>query len=348
MPASLKAQALSNARKEALRKQLGYPEGFDMDANREAVIQEYQRIHTTRNWTDHNGTPLTLRSTARCTYLQFEKRSEKKKAPPRPKAGEGTAKEEDAMKHLTPFLDLPISQLDLRYFGDDEEIEAELNAFREENKDVTLRRMLEYGGDAFDGDFRVFLRVCKLINKATGGRECCGVPEEALKPFLEKQKAPPLVPLESYDIQNPKNAVVKKEIVNASLFLVLDSVAARNELRKRPCHSERICHMMAKTAEVVMAKPFRGRTLWQAEKYAFFTQGSKALASVSKGPLEPEDKIECWLGIHGAKYFRAPTEAEHAEFVKASTRKKKSAADTKPAPKQKKLKAVKREAGALG
>ena len=97
-----------------------------------------------------------------------------------------------------------------------------------------------------------------------------------------------------------------------------------------------------------MAKPFRGRTLWQAEKYAFFTQGSKALASVSKGPLEPEDKIECWLGIHGAKYFRAPTEAEHAEFVKASTRKKKSAADTKPAPKQKKLKAVKREAGALG
>ena len=342
---------LTRARKEALRVELGYPEGFDMDANREAVIQEYQRIHGHRHWTDHNDIRLTLRSGARYNNLQFAPRREK--APPRPKAGEGTATEEDAMKHLTPYLDLPLSALDLRYFGDDEEIEAELNAFREKNKDVTLRRMLEYGGDAFDGDFRVFLRVCKLINKATGGTRCCGVPDEALKPFLEKPKAPPLVPKrgkerKGYNIKNPKNAVVKKEIVNSSLFLVVDSVAAENELRKRPCHSERICHMMAKKGKVVMAKPFRGRVLRPAEDYAFFTQGSTALASVSKGPLEPEDKIECWLGIHGAKYFRAPTEAEHAEFVKASTRKKKSAADTKPAPKQKKLKAAKREAGALG
>ena len=272
------------------------------------------------------------------------------KPPPRPKAGEGTATEDDAMKHLTPFLDLPISELDLRYFGDDEEIEAELDAFREKNKDVTLRRMLEYGGDAFDGDFRVFLRVCKLINKATGpgSTKCCGVPDEALKPFVEKQRAPPLVPKVSFDIKNPKNAVVKKEIVNASLWFVLDSVAYENELRKRPCHSERICHTMAKTTEVVMAKPFRGRELRPSKDYAFFTQGSTALASVSKGPLKPDDRVECWLGIHLAKHFRAPTKAEHAEFVKASTRKKKSAADTKPAPKQKKIKAAKREAGALG
>ena len=347
----MKAQALSNARKEALRKLLGYPEGFDMDANREAVIQEYQRIHGHRHWTDHNDIRLTLRSGARYNNLQFAPRREK--APPRPKAGEGTATEEDAMKHLTPFLDLPISELDLRYFGDDEEIEAELNAFREKNKDVTLRRMLEYGGDAFDGDFRVFLRVCKLINKATGGTRCRGVPDEALKPFLEKPKAPPLVPKrgkerKGYNIKNPKNAVVKKEIVNASLFLIVDSVAAKNELRKRACYSERICHTMAKKGEVVMAEPFRGRVLRPAEDYAFFTQGSTALAPVSKGPLEPEDKIECWLGIHAAKHFRAPTKDEHAEFVKANTRKKKSAADTKPAPKQKKLKAAKREAGALG
>ena len=54
---------------------------------------------------------------------------------------------------------------------------------------------------------------------------------------------------------------MKKEIVNASLFLIVDSVAAKNELRKRACYSERICHTMAKKGEVVMAEPFRGRVL---------------------------------------------------------------------------------------
>ena len=132
------------------------------------------------------------------------------------------------------------------------------------------------------------------------------------------------------------------------MWFVLDSVAAENELRKRPCHAERILHMMEEKDEVVMAKPFRGRVLWPAEKYAFCTQASKALAPVSRGPLGAEDKVESRVAIHVAKHYRAPTPDEHAAFVKASTRKKKSAADTKPAPKQKKLKAVKREAGALG
>ena len=62
MPASKAAQALAAARKEALRKQLGYPEGFDMDAHREAILRLYEGIHRTRNWTDHNDIRLTLRT----------------------------------------------------------------------------------------------------------------------------------------------------------------------------------------------------------------------------------------------------------------------------------------------
>ena len=136
----------------------------------------------------------------------------------------------------------------------------------------------------------------------------------------------------------------KKAIVDSSLFLVVDSVAAENELRKRPCHAERILHMMEEKDEVVMAKPFRGRVLWPAEKYAFCTQASKALAPVSRGPLGAEDKVECWVAIHVAKHFRAHTPDEHAAFVASKDREKATRklhdADKKRGAKAKKHKAT--------
>ena len=341
----MKAQALSNARKEALRKLLGYPEGFDMDANREAVIQEYQRIHRTRNWTDHNGTPLTLRSTARCTYLQFERPwAEKKKAPPRPKAGEGTATEDDAIEHLRPFLGKKLSEVGFRYLGDDKAIEAELNKFLQDNGDVLFERLLGYGGDACSRDFRAFVRTFKVINKPGPGRKTGGVPDEALVVFCDKQRTPVLVPKTSYNIKNPRNPKTKKAIVNSSLWFVLDSVDAEDELRKRPCHVERLCHLMEEKDKVVMAEPFRGRALRPSKDYAFCTQASTALAPVSRGPLYPGDKVECWVGLHAAKYFRAPTEDEHAAFVASKDREKKTRklhdADKKRGSKQKKHKAM--------
>ena len=167
------------ARLEALCLYIKKPSDYDIDAHADEVLQIVDQLHRTREWTAPDGPRV---------HLEIERgricfRKPREKAVDQPKPEDGTATPEDAMEHLEPFLDLPLSKLDLRYHGDDKKIEAELNAFREENKDVTLRRMLEYGGDAFDGAFRVFLRVCKLINKPTGRKTCGVVPDEALDPF---------------------------------------------------------------------------------------------------------------------------------------------------------------------
>merc|ERR1712216_379929 len=87
---------------------------------------------------------------------------------------------------------------------------------------------------------------------------------------------------------------------------------------------------MEETHEVAMAQPFRERTLRPAEEYAICTQGSTQLAGFDRrSKLEPEDKIECWVAIHGANYFRAPTEEEHAAFVACKDRDNQTKADKK-------------------
>ena len=328
------------ARLEALCLYIKKPSDYDIDAHADEVLQIVDQLHRTREWTAPDGPRV---------HLEIERgricfRKPREKAVDQPKPEDGTATPEDAMEHLRPLLGKTFGELDFRYYGDDKAIEAELNAFRKENKDVELRSMVGYGGDAFDGDLDVFLRTCKLINKPGPGRKTGGVPDEALVVFCEKQRTPVLVPKYCYDINNPKNGKTKKAIVDSSLFLVVDSVAAENELRKRPCHAERILHMMEEKDEVVMAKPFRGRVLWPAEKYAFCTQASKALAPVSRGPLGAEDKVECWVAIHVAKHFRAPTPDEHAAFVASKDREKATRklhdADKKRGAKAKKHKAT--------
>jgi hypothetical protein len=336
MPASLKAQALSNARKEALRKQLGYPEGFDMDANREAVIQEYQRIHRTRNWTDHNGTPLTLRLTAGYSYLKFEKRREEQATV---KVGDGTATEKDAIEHLGKFLDQPLSALDVRYHGDDPAMKKDFNKFLEDNEDVLFGRLLGYGGDAFEGDLRVFLRVCKLTwSSHRVMRDVNGLPYEAMRPLLAKQAGPPVLPL-LYHEWGPESEENKTAVANATLSLRLCSREVKDEKRNLALLVEQKCHEMAKQDEVVMVKTIRERGLTEPSTLAFCTQGNTRLGSMSK-KLRQDDRVECWVLFHAAKCFRAPTEDEHEAFLACKDRDKQTKAD------KKKRRAMVKEAGA--
>ena len=335
------------ARLEALCLYIKKPSDYDIDAHADEVLQIVDQLHRTREWTAPDGPRV---------HLEIERgricfRKPREKAVDQPKPEDGTATPEDAIEHLRPFLGKKLSEVGFRYFGDDKAKEAELNKFLEDNGDVLFERLLGYGGDACSRDLRVFVRTFKVINKSGPGRKTGGVPDEALVVFCDKQRTPVLVPKTSYNIKNPRNPKTKKAIVNSSLWFVLDSVDAEDELRKRPCHVERLCHLMEEKDKVVMAEPFRGRALRPSKDYAFCTQASTALAPVSRGPLYPGDKVECWVALHAAKYFRAPTEDEHAEFVASKDREKATRklhdADKKRGAKQKKLKAM-TATGALG
>ena len=300
---------------------INLPMGYDANQNVDEVMRLYKDKFQDLLWTGPDNEEFQLFKQSKGTGLGFRKRESRDDQAL--DAGEGTASDEDAMKHLEPFLDMKFGELGFRYLGDDKAIEAELNAFREENKDVRLRSMVGYGGDAFDGELRVFLRTFKVLNTPRKTKTS-GVPEEGLVVFTDKQRTPVLVPKTSFNIKNPRNAKTRKAIVDSSLWFVLDSVDGEDELRKRPCRVERLCHLMEEKDKVVMAKPFRGRELRPSKDYAFCTQASTALAPVSRGPLYPGDKVECWIGIHVAKHFRAPTPDEHAAFVASKDREKKT------------------------
>ena len=320
----------------ALCEYVGKPPTYDVDAHAVEVLRIIDREYRTREWTAPDGATVCIQRAADRICFRIKK----PKTPPPNKPSDGTATEEDAIEHLRPLLGKKLSAVGFRYFGDDKAKEAELNKFLQDNEDVLFGRLLGRGGDACSRDFRVIVRTCKLTNKADG-RKCLDVPEELINVFYDKQKAPALVPRGCYDIENPKNEVVKKAVVEGSLFFRLDSVAFGDDLRKRPMFVEQQCHLMEETDEVVMVEPCRTRTLWPAEKYAFCTQGSKQLAGFDRrSRLLPEDKIECWVAIHGAKYFRAPTEAEHAAFLACKDRDNQTKAD------KKKRRAMVKEAGA--
>ena len=61
------------------------------------------------------------------------------------------------------------------------------------------------------------------------------------------------------------------------------------------------------------------------------------------GKLRPEDKIECWVAIHAARHFRAPSEDEHAAFVASKDRDRETRTKRHAGRKRAKV-----EAGALG
>ena len=324
MTGSKAQKALLAARKRALCEYVGKPPTYDVDANVVEVLKIIDREYRTREWTPPDGANVSIKK--RGDGICFI--PSKKTADP-PTHEDGTATEEDAIKHLRPFLGKKISQVGFRYFGDDKQKEAELKKFLEDNEDVLFGRLLGYGGDACSRGLRVFTRVCKLTNKADG-RKCLDVPEELLNVFYDKQKVPVMVPKYCYDIKNPKNPETKTAVVEGSLFFNLCSVRYGDPKRREAMFVEQQCHLMEETHEVAMAQPFRERTLRPPEEYAICTQGSTQLAGFDRrSKLEPEDKIECWVAIHGAKYFRAPTEEEHAAFVACKDRDNQTKADKK-------------------
>ena len=136
------------ARLEALCLYIKKPSDYDIDAHADEVLQIVDQLHRTREWTAPDGPRV---------HLEIERgricfRKPREKAVDQPKPEDGTATPEDAMEHLRPLLGKTFGELDFRYYGDDKAIEAELNAFRKENKDVELRSMVGYGGDACSRD----------------------------------------------------------------------------------------------------------------------------------------------------------------------------------------------------
>ena len=232
------------------------------------------------------------------------------------------------MEHLRPLLDKPLSELTITYHGDDSKMEKDFDEFLKVNKDVTLRTMLGYGGDAFEGKLRVFLRACKLTWTPDGVmRAVNGVPYEAVKPLLKKQSGPAVVPLRYHEF-NPEGEENKVAVVNATLCLKLCSVAVSHPKRNLALIVEQLCHKMAKQDKVVMVETIRKRGLTEPSSLAFCTQGNTRLGAMSKN-LRQDDKVECWVLFHAAKCFRAPTKEEHAAFLACKDRANQTRADKK-------------------
>ena len=299
------------ARLEALCLYIKKPPDYDINANAEEALQILDDLYETREWTAPDG--ARVRVFKQRSSICFRPIEEEAPTPPN-NPGEGTADEADAIRFLGPWLDKPLSELPIKFHGDDSAMEKEFNKFLEDNKDVTLRRILEYGGDAFGGDLRVFLRVCKLNwTPDAATRAVNGLPYEAVKPLLKKQSGPAVVPLRYHEFC-PEGEENKTAMANATLSIRLCSVEVKHEKRALALWVEQLCHKMAKKDKVVMVKTIRKRGLTQPSSLAFCTQGSTRRGSMGK-KLRPDDRVECWVLIHAAKRFRAPTEKEHEGFL---------------------------------
>ena len=313
-------------RLEALCLYIKKPPDYDINANAEEALQILDDLYETREWTAPDGARVRMcRVRGRISFRPVE---EEAPTPPN-NPDEGTADEADATRFLAAWLDKPLSELPIKYHGDDPAMEEDFNKFLEDNKNVLLRRILEYGGDAFGGDLRVFLRVCKLTWSPLRRvmRDVNGLPYEAFRPLLAEQSGPAVVPLR-YHESSPESEENKTAAANATVSLRLCSVAVSHPKKNLALVVEQKCHKMAKQDEVVMVKTIRKRGLTEPSSLAFCTQGNTRLGAMSKN-LRQDDKVECWVLFHAAKCFRAPTKEEHAAFLACKDRANQTRVDKK-------------------
>ena len=317
--ASKKAIAERNLRHDKLRQELGYPKGFDIDANRLQVIQDYVRIHKNRHWTDHNGKLLTLGQQSDRSQLLFKPRKEKKETPA--DAVAGTARPADAVAFLERIGPQPVLR-HVIHVGKGPIMQKWWKEMFWENRTVQVTPSLVLGGSAFCPYYPVFARVC-FVSVSDSTRMIRGtvIPQETVDIFRKTQRRPPVW---TNNWRGECNEDVWDALTDGSAFVKLCEVNAEDANRDLAGRVEVEAHKMGLRASMPfdIRKRMRTGTWLDPKELDFATVGS---LREPKLPLwQRGDRFQCWLVLHAAHCFRVPTEQERAAQLASLEGQKKS------------------------